>query len=58
MRKFVAGVGIVAFSAMLAFASAAQAQTKTITLVLGRMGPGECARRAVEGLHRQDAASR
>jgi hypothetical protein len=39
MKKFVARASVVAFSAMLAFASAAQAQTKSLTLCWAAWDP-------------------
>ena len=39
MRKFIARVSVIAISTMLAFASAAQAQTKTITLCWAAWDP-------------------
>jgi multiple sugar transport system substrate-binding protein len=39
MRKFVVSASLVVLSAMLAFASAAQAQTKTITLCWAAWDP-------------------
>ena len=39
MRKFVARASVVAFSALLAFASAAQAQTKSLTLCWAAWDP-------------------
>ncbi len=39
MKKLIAGASVIAVSAMLAFASAAQAQTKTITLCWAAWDP-------------------